>query len=220
MCGCSKPADDTFNVEVGGRVFEQVVSHMDASSHIVTSFFAHTRLDTTVVRDEDTIIVFQRGTQYRLTVPRAKWMEKALGMKDVTNSVLAPMPCKILRVEVQAGDVVEKDQPLVVIESMKMETVIRSPQRGTIARVVHRQGVSHAPFPLARRIRDPVILFVFLLLLSVCFVSRCFAITWRLDPCVVLLLSCGSPMALTFTVSLETPKREQTNKLPPKFEDR
>ena len=69
-------------------------------------------------------------------------MEKALGMKDVTNSVLAPMPCKILRVEVQAGDTVGKDQPLVVIESMKMETVIRSPQRGTIARVVHQKGVS------------------------------------------------------------------------------
>ncbi|KAJ5406293.1 hypothetical protein N7465_007577 [Penicillium sp. CMV-2018d] len=133
-------ADDTFNVKVGGRVFEQVVSRLDPASHIVTSFFAHTRLDTTVVRDEDTIIAFQRGTQYRLTVPRAKWMEKALGLKDVTNSVLAPMPCKVLRVEVQAGDVVEKDQPLVVIESMKMETVIRSPQRGTIARIVHKKG--------------------------------------------------------------------------------
>lgn len=140
-------ADQTYNVEVGGRVFEQVMSRMDPASNVVTSFFPHTRLDTTVVRDEDTIIAFQRGLQYRLTVPRAKWMEKALGMKDVANSVLAPMPCKVLRVEVQAGDTVEKDQPLVVIESMKMETVIRSPQRGTIARVVHQQGVSHAPFP-------------------------------------------------------------------------
>jgi 3-methylcrotonyl-CoA carboxylase alpha subunit len=135
-------ADNTFNVEVGGRVFEQVVSHLDPRSRVVTSFFPHTRLDTTVVRDEDTIIAFQRGSQYRLTVPRAGWMEKALGMKDVTNSVLAPMPCKVLRVEVQAGDEVEKDQPLVVIESMKMETVIRSPQRGTILRVVHQKGVS------------------------------------------------------------------------------
>lgn len=140
-------ADETFNVEVGGRVFEQVVSHMDLTTHVVTSFFPHTRLDTTVVQDEDTIIVFQRGLQYRLTVPRAKWMEKALGMKDVANSVLAPMPCKVLRVEVQAGEQVEKDQPLVVIESMKMETVIRSPQRGRIARIVHQQGVSHAVFP-------------------------------------------------------------------------
>ncbi|KAJ5709177.1 Methylcrotonoyl-CoA carboxylase subunit alpha [Penicillium malachiteum] len=133
-------ADQRFNVQVGETVFEQVESHMDPTSHVVTSFFPHTRLDTTVVQDEDLIIAFQRGMQYRLTVPRAKWMEKALGMKDVANSVLAPMPCKVLRVEVQAGDVVEKDQPLVVIESMKMETVIRSPHQGTIARVVHKQG--------------------------------------------------------------------------------
>ncbi|CAI7597416.1 unnamed protein product [Penicillium pancosmium] len=133
-------ADQTFDIKVGDRVFEQVESNMNPSSHIVTSFFPHTRLDTTVVRDEDTIIAFQKGMQYRLTVPRAKWMEKALGMKDVANSVLAPMPCKILRVDVQAGDIVEKDQPLVVIESMKMETVIRSPQQGKIARVVHKQG--------------------------------------------------------------------------------
>ncbi|KAL4961821.1 acetyl/propionyl/methylcrotonyl-CoA carboxylase subunit alpha [Aspergillus stella-maris] len=132
--------DNAFSIQVGDRVFEQVTSHHDANTRIITSFFPHTRLDTTVIRDGDTIVAFQRGTQYRLTIPRAKWMEKALGMKDVTNSVLAPMPCKVLRVEVQAGDMVDKDQPLVVIESMKMETVIRSPQKGKIAKVVHQQG--------------------------------------------------------------------------------
>jgi len=136
--------EDTFNVEVDGRRFEQVRTQIDRASGVVTSFFPHTRLDTTVIRDEDSIVAFQRGRQYRLMVPRAKWMEKALGIKDVANSVLAPMPCKILRVEVKEGDVVEKDQPLVVIESMKMETVIRSPQRGTISKVVHKQGVGHA----------------------------------------------------------------------------
>ncbi|KAL4954108.1 carbamoyl-phosphate synthase L chain, ATP binding domain-containing protein [Aspergillus filifer] len=132
--------DNAFNIQVGDRIFEQVTSHHDTNTRIITSFFPHTRLDTTVVHDGDTIVAFQRGTQYRLTIPRAEWMEKALGMKDVTNSVLAPMPCKVLRVEVQAGDIVEKDQPLVVIESMKMETVIRSPQKGKIAKVVHQQG--------------------------------------------------------------------------------
>ncbi|KAE8352164.1 carbamoyl-phosphate synthase L chain, ATP binding domain-containing protein [Aspergillus coremiiformis] len=132
--------DNTFNVDVGGSSFEQVVSHSNAGSHVVSSFFPHTRIDTTVIRDGDSIVAFQRGTQYRLTIPRAKWMDKALGIKDVTNSVLAPMPCKVLRVEVQAGDVVEKDQPLVVIESMKMETVIRSPQQGIISKVVHQKG--------------------------------------------------------------------------------
>lgn len=138
--------DNTFKVRVGDQVFEGVESRYNPTSHTITSFFPHTRLDTRVIRDGDTITAFQRGRQYRLTVPRAKWMDKALGMKDVANSVLAPMPCKVLRVEVQAGETVEKDQVLVVIESMKMETVIRSPHRGTISRVVHRRGVSPAPW--------------------------------------------------------------------------
>jgi len=42
---------------------------------------------------------------------------------------------------VKAGDVVKKEQPLVVIESMKMETVIRSPVEGArVKRVVHEAG--------------------------------------------------------------------------------
>ncbi|KAL1982210.1 hypothetical protein VTN96DRAFT_1636 [Rasamsonia emersonii] len=132
--------DDTFQVTVNGRTFERVRCQCDRNSRVITSFFPHTRLDTTVIQEEDSIVAFQRGRQYRFTVPRAKWMEKALGIKDVANSVLAPMPCKILSVEVQEGDVVEKDQPLVVIESMKMETVIRSPHHGTISKVVHKKG--------------------------------------------------------------------------------
>ncbi|PGH16289.1 hypothetical protein AJ79_01828 [Helicocarpus griseus UAMH5409] len=130
--------ETTFNIIVNGKGFENV--HVQQQANVLTSFFPHTRLDTTVVRDEDTIIAFQRGRQYRLKVPRAKWMEKALGIKDTANSVLAPMPCKILRVEVSEGATVSKDQPLVVIESMKMETVIRSPQDGKIERVVHKAG--------------------------------------------------------------------------------
>ena len=42
------------------------------------------------------------------------------------------------------GDVVRKDQALVVIESMKMETVIRRPGDGMVVRrVVHGEGVSY-----------------------------------------------------------------------------
>ncbi|PGH04961.1 3-methylcrotonyl-CoA carboxylase alpha subunit [Blastomyces parvus] len=132
----------TFNVVVNGTSFQNVNVHhqRQQQSSVLTSFFPHTRLDTTVVRDEDAITAFQRGRQYRFKIPRAKWMEKALGIKDTANSVLAPMPCKVLRVEVVEGATVVKDQPLVVIESMKMETVIRSPQDGTIEKVVHKAG--------------------------------------------------------------------------------
>ena len=42
------------------------------------------------------------------------------------SSIIAPMPGKIVRVLVSEGDTVEEDQPLVVMEAMKMEHTLRA----------------------------------------------------------------------------------------------
>ncbi|PSN60054.1 hypothetical protein BS50DRAFT_626334 [Corynespora cassiicola Philippines] len=133
-------APSQFDITVNGTTYPAVTSTFSPSANNLTSFYPHTRLSTTFIRDGDRLTLFQQGRQYRLQLAMPKWAEKALGIKDVTNSVLAPMPCKVLRVEVKEGESVKKDQPLVVIESMKMETVIRSPHDGVIARVVHGKG--------------------------------------------------------------------------------
>ena len=134
-----------FDIVVGESTYRSIRSHWDSETKMLTSFFPHARLQTRLIVDEGKITLFQQGTQYRLNYAIPKWMEKALGVKDITNSVLAPMPCKILRVEVNEGDSVKKDQALVVIESMKMETVIRSPHDGIVAKIAHKQGVSALP---------------------------------------------------------------------------
>lgn len=131
-----------FDVKVNGNTYNSVASQWDSSNLRVTSYFPHTRLETRVISDGGSLTLFQQGQQYRLRCATPKWIEKALGIKDIAHSVLAPMPCKILSVQVTEGDIVKRDQPLIVIESMKMETVIRSPQDGVVSRVVHRQGVS------------------------------------------------------------------------------
>lgn len=133
---------EVFDVTINGISYLGVQSHWDPEALQLISFFPHTRLDTRLVFNEGRIDMFQQGTQYRLQYAIPKWIGLALGVKDVTNSVLAPMPCKILKVLVVEGDAVTKDQALVVIESMKMETTIRSSQDGTVSRIVHRQGVS------------------------------------------------------------------------------
>jgi 3-methylcrotonyl-CoA carboxylase alpha subunit len=129
-----------YRVSIAGQTFDHVT--VTGNAKHFSAYFPHTRLETALIRDEDRLMVFQQGRQYRLQIATPKWAEKALGLKDVTNSVLAPMPCKVLRVDVKEGDVVKKDQALVVIESMKMETVIRAPHDGVIAKVVHGAGVS------------------------------------------------------------------------------
>lgn len=133
-------APGQFDVTVADTTYPNVTSTFSPTSNTLTSFYPHTRLSTTFIRDEDRITLFQQGKQYRLQLAMPEWTKKALGVKDVTNSVLAPMPCKVLRVEVEEGQTVKKDQPLVVIESMKMETVIRSPVEGVVKRVVHGKG--------------------------------------------------------------------------------
>ncbi|KAH7064220.1 carbamoyl-phosphate synthase L chain, ATP binding domain-containing protein [Paraphoma chrysanthemicola] len=129
-----------FDITVNGTNYANVTSAFSPSTNTLTSFYPHTRLSTTFVRNEDRLTLFQAGRQYRLQLAMPEWTKKALGVKDVKNSVLAPMPCKVLRVEVQEGDEVKTGQALVVIESMKMETVIRSPVDGVVKRVVHGKG--------------------------------------------------------------------------------
>ena len=132
-----------FNITVdGSTTFPSVASQWSPATRTVTSYFPHSRFDTRLIQDAGALTLFQQGRQYRLKSAVPGWIEKALGVQDKAHSVLAPMPCKVLRVQVKEGETVRKDQPLVVIESMKMETVIRSPQDGVVSRIVHRQGVS------------------------------------------------------------------------------
>ena len=105
-----------FDVSVKGTEREEIYSNVvcEPRSSSISTFFPHTRIESTIITNGDQITLFQQGKQTQLTLATPGWYEKALGLKDVTNSVLAPMPCKVLRNEVKEGDSVEKDQALVV----------------------------------------------------------------------------------------------------------
>ena len=82
------------------------------------SRFPHERIVSTVVpqpnANDTKITIFQHGIKTDLALLPPKWYEKALGIKEIAASVAAPMPCKILRNEVEEGQVVKKGNPLVV----------------------------------------------------------------------------------------------------------
>ncbi|ORY55250.1 carbamoyl-phosphate synthase subunit L [Pseudomassariella vexata] len=126
--------------------FQNLVSAPTSSSRDTTTlstYFPNSRIQTTVVQDptnDHKVSIFQHGMKTELALLPPTWYEKALGLKEVTASVVAPMPCKVLKNEASEGDRVVKGAPLVVIESMKMETVIRSPQDGVIKRLAHKEG--------------------------------------------------------------------------------
>jgi biotin carboxyl carrier protein len=58
------------------------------------------------------------------------------------QKIVAPMPGRVVRVLVAAGDDVEARQPVVVVEAMKMENELRSPKSGRVKDVAVAAGAS------------------------------------------------------------------------------
>lgn len=56
------------------------------------------------------------------------------------ETIAAPMPGNIIRVDVKQGDAVKAGQILVILEAMKMETEIVAPKDGKVAQVVTSKG--------------------------------------------------------------------------------
>ena len=56
------------------------------------------------------------------------------------GSLEAPMPGVVTRVMVAVGDAVQKGQPLVAVEAMKMEHLVRAPRQGIIMKLHVRAG--------------------------------------------------------------------------------
>ena len=54
---------------------------------------------------------------------------------DQPRHLLSPMPGQIVRLEVVRGDRVEPGQPLVIVEAMKMENILRAERRALVSRI-------------------------------------------------------------------------------------
>jgi 3-methylcrotonyl-CoA carboxylase alpha subunit len=56
------------------------------------------------------------------------------------DTLESPMPGKVLKVLAKPGDTVSEDQPLVIIEAMKMEFTVRAPHDGIVAAMHYKAG--------------------------------------------------------------------------------
>ncbi len=86
------------------------------------------RLELGVAGDTWTVEVFDE---------RDHWLRAGAGRAGgQSGRVVAAMPGRVVAVRVRVGERVERDQPLVVLEAMKMENDVCAPIAGTV-RAVH-----------------------------------------------------------------------------------
>ncbi|KAL0575768.1 hypothetical protein V5O48_006211 [Marasmius crinis-equi] len=87
--------------------------------------------------------VFSDGQKTTLVIPTPNWLLSLGG--DVLNAAAkgalkAPMPSLVVEVKVKVGDKVTKGQGVVVLESMKTETVLRADVDGVVKAVGCKNG--------------------------------------------------------------------------------
>ena len=70
------------------------------------------------------------------------------------GQVGAPMPGKIVSIAAKEGDTVEEGDPILTLEAMKMETVVRAPRAGLIVEIFVREGQTLAVADLVAVIAD------------------------------------------------------------------
>lgn len=83
----------------------------------------------------DWLAVEWQGKSYRLQRPRALSIEDTIGDRGAaagSGRLTAPMPGRIVKIAVELGQQVRSNQPLVVLEAMKMEHVVEAPHSGTV----------------------------------------------------------------------------------------
>ncbi|WP_438424247.1 acetyl-CoA carboxylase biotin carboxyl carrier protein subunit [Aquimarina macrocephali] len=64
----------------------------------------------------------------------------SLGSSKQVNAIKAPMPGLLLDIQVEIGQEVKEDDPLLILEAMKMENIILSPRDGVIKSISATTG--------------------------------------------------------------------------------
>ncbi len=128
----------------GKTYFSNCELHDSEDKSLLISTCGDSRLSSNIVLNDGVLNVFGSGFRYCLYMPLPSYNSSA----DISSesSLITPMPCKISKVEVKAGDVVKKGQTLIILEAMKMEVffsnkhIMKSPKDGVISKVSFQVG--------------------------------------------------------------------------------
>ncbi len=137
---------DVVTVAVEGADFRfpdrrrRIVRPLPCEAPLIDAEIDGETVSAVAVRDAGAAVVFmpERTWRFPLFDPVAE--AESGGREAIAGVPLAPMPGVVVAVSVAGGERVEKNQPLLVIEAMKVEHTIRAPSAGTVDAVHYEVG--------------------------------------------------------------------------------
>jgi biotin carboxyl carrier protein len=131
-----------WSLAVDGRV--DLVRTSPAQFSLVRNGRSHRVLVLKEDRENNTVRVRIGGGTYtvKLQDDQSRLL-RTLGLEKTgpkVREIKAPMPGLVLNILVKPGDAVKKNDPLLVLEAMKMENVIKAPGDAVVSAIPAEQG--------------------------------------------------------------------------------
>lgn len=125
---------DVWEFRINGSVYHVSASEVgDGQFHVTTNGVPfHPR----IFCSGQNRYIFFNGETYQLK----RAIHASESQDHVEGEVLSPIGGKIVKIFVSEGDLVEKRENLLIIESMKMEHRIKAPVKGTVMRLRYSEG--------------------------------------------------------------------------------
>ena len=130
--------------EIGDRVYTLELRETEFDSYL---FFLNSNVHECRVSEragaKDTFDVSIHGRSYEVTIVDPKRLRSGQNSDRHHHGVaeiLAPMPGKIVRVQIEAGASVERGTGVVVVEAMKMQNEMKSPRAGVVVSINVKPG--------------------------------------------------------------------------------
>jgi biotin carboxyl carrier protein len=128
----------TFTVD--GRLVEADAIRISRGTYSI--LLGGRSLEVIAEESSNGLLLRSHGREFQVEIldPRSWRRRRGAGIElEGRQQLIAPMPGKIVRVLVAAGQQVNAGQGLLVIEAMKMQNEIRSPKSGTVEKLA-REG--------------------------------------------------------------------------------
>jgi biotin carboxyl carrier protein len=137
-----KVEDGRVFADVGGRVYELEFCEPQPDSYL---FFLGTGVHECRVdeRSKNTFEVNIHGRSHEVKIVDPKRLRSGQNSDrhhHGATEILAPMPGKVVRVQLEAGAEVEKGTGIVVVEAMKMQNEMKSPRAGVVVSINVKPG--------------------------------------------------------------------------------
>ncbi|AXT20258.1 acetyl-CoA carboxylase biotin carboxyl carrier protein subunit [Flavobacteriaceae bacterium AU392] len=117
----------------------------DSNYHILHNNSSYKAEIISVNYNKRTYTILVNGAKHEVVITNQldqliKEMGFEVGAGKQVNDIKAPMPGLILEVSVSAGQEIQENDPLLILEAMKMENSIISPRDGVIKSIAINKG--------------------------------------------------------------------------------